>query len=189
MTTPIEYRPRTLVVGQQYPLPIKNQGTITEFLNPYNELILHFPDLQTIEIMAVRSGDLYGGLLISGDKICFVWEFNQSGNHKRIPVLVCEGIFDVRLIQEPVIPEYDEREHLMFTVFLIDAVSNNLQVIRSLTLPRAMTQEFLAAVRNQKAGIPNEPNTSLAPELWSVTEPVEMMNFTTMHLLGQSENH
>lgn len=185
MTTE-EHESIALVVGERYPLPLPpKQGGVTEFLRPSgNTLLLHFPDIQPFEAKAFRKGDIYAGLLVDRDNINFIWQFCKPKS-KQI-IMSMDGHFDARLLEDPVIPEPNPDEHLAFSIHVVDSTTKIIKALRYITLPRFLSQKFLAAVKVQLDGSPGKP-TQPSADRWLQMEPQELATFTPMYKLGQIE--
>jgi hypothetical protein len=137
--------------GERYPLPIQAaDGAAANFLGDHNTLQIAMRGIQRSEANAIRKGTMKAGLIVDGPLILWVFEFPGD--------LIFDCPFDARLIPKEVLrlPDITNGlQRLLIDIHLVDTATNVLRGIRAVTLPPALTRDFLAAVQDQLADTRN----------------------------------
>jgi hypothetical protein len=153
MNTDTLSRPEPTVllhVGGRYPLPLRVRksasGAAANFLGATNVLQVAMPSLIRSEILAVRKGPMKVGLIKDGPLLLLLFEFDGG--------IIMDCPFDVRILPADILnlPDVEnELQRLYVEVHLVDSETMVLRGLRGVTLPPALTQEFLIAARHQLA--------------------------------------
>ncbi|MBY3387609.1 hypothetical protein [Rhizobium laguerreae] len=134
-------------VGGQYPYPIRFEGAMAHFLiRGGNMLQIGMPDISKAEAMQIRKGKLKAGFIKDGPSILLIFQFGED--------FIVHCPFDVRLIPKTALDLPDitnDRQRLAVDIHLVDLATNAIRGLRRVTLPPALTVEFLAAAQDQLA--------------------------------------
>ena len=144
----------TLTRGEPYPLPLEQgQGAAAQFLmQSGNILKIVLPGMDSKEQNALRSGMIKAGFLYEGGAMLLLFQFYGSNGK---PLITFDAPFDIRLLSAAKRNLHNIENPEQRLAIEIHAVDEKkiLRALRVVTMPPAMTLNFLSAVQDQLAAI------------------------------------
>lgn len=135
----------TLACGAPYPLPIPfPEGAATHFFSsPHNIIQIALPGVMSSEVRVIRKSPVKAGYIKEGPMILWIFTFGD---------IIFECPFDARkipgdLLSVPQITTKSQR--LTIDAHLVDTSTNILHVLRSFTLPPALSARFISDTETQ----------------------------------------
>jgi len=169
-----------LIVGSQYPFPLPGEGAMANFLTKSgNTLQVLIPNLSKDELFSFKKGKIKAGFLY--EKGDLLWLFRFYG--KKGASLTLDSPFDVRSIPDELLALHDvtdRKQRLVIDIHVVDE-TNTVRALRSVTMPPALTVEFMSAVQEQISTL--EKNAAL--ERWLAINPDHLAKKTRLYELGK----
>lgn len=170
------------VVGQIYPLPLANSnGASAHFFTREGSLLqIALPELSSLDEATLRRGKIRAGFLKADGAILWLFQFLRSS---RTPGLTFDCPFDCRTLM----PEHPNLAHLESDArrmpMQIHAIDGQgvLRVSREISLPPALTRDFVAAATQQLA---SQRKGEAAHLLWQRRDPLQLARECEMHHCG-----
>lgn len=167
-----------LRIGEKYPFPApSNDGATANFLTKSGNILqLRITGMDAKEKKSVKSGMIKSGFLYKNSAILLLFQFYDE---KGKPLLSFDAPFDVRSIPSDLLALHsisNENERLAIEIHVIDE-NSIIQVLRLVTMPNAMTLDFLSAVQEQ-----------FSSKKTSETQFADWLNYRVDDLIKSCEN-
>jgi len=174
-----------LCIGQVYPVAIGNiKSVLHNFVTDGNTVIFSVPNMDEVEKQAMVHGDIEVGLIVKENAIRLLWRC-MSGKKT---VLVFDELFNARQTQGLLLNDIEtDKERLQVILHIVDGATNILEGARALTMPPAITINFLSAVQDQLAIEETAQEKSIQAK-WHQQSSFDLIKSTNMYRMGNARN-
>lgn len=156
------------------------EGAISEFLRPEgNRLVVAVYNITKNEAWVLKKGKVRCGVLAKNGAIAILWQFFDK---KGQAIFTFDCPFDARLIDDIQFHNVENAEaRLRIDIHIVDLTTKIVRGLRSITMPPALTLEFLSEVQNQLA---DHRSGEGQYQEWLNTDIQNLPKNTNMWLLG-----